>query len=257
MSYNFQPRTFKSLPDIIKNLIIINALFFIGTIVLKNLNIDLIKLFGLYVPGSEYFQPWQYLTHMFMHDAHGIGHILMNMFMLWMFGNVLENIWGPQRFLAFYMITGLGAGMLYNGVSYFEMLYYKNELINAGMSSSDLLALATEGKYNPQILNSVSESVLRSYYSALNTPVIGASGAVYGVLMAFGMLFPNVKLYIYFLFPIKAKYVVIGLGVFEFLQGLSPEGSNVAHFAHLGGMLFAYFLIRHWKNQGMGNGNYY
>jgi membrane associated rhomboid family serine protease len=257
MSNNYQPTSFKRLPDVIKNLIIINGLFFLGTIVLLNLNINLTELFGLYIPGSEHFEPWQYITHMFMHSLTEPGHIFMNMFMLWMFGNMLENIWGPHRFLAFYLITGLGAGLLFNGVSYLEMLYYKEELLSAGMSLNDLQALATQGKYNPQFLKFVSESTMRSYFTAFNTPVIGASGAVFGVLMAFGMLFPNVKIYLYFLFPIKAKYMVIGLGLFEFWQGLNPNGSNVAHFAHLGGMIFGFILIKYWQKKGMGGNMYY
>ena len=250
MSYNYQPTTFKRLPDVIKNLIIINGLFFLGTIVLRNFGIDLIEKLGLWLPGSPHFAPYQLVTHMFLHSVTNVGHVFMNMFMLWMFGNMLENMWGAKRFLTFYMVTGLGAGILYTAVHYAEAMYMQGQLVSAGMSQSDLMNLITTSRYNSDILNSVGMDVIRNYYLAFNTPVIGASGAVYGVLMAFGMLFPNMKIYIYFLFPVKAKWMVIGLGAIEFFQGFQADGSNVAHFAHLGGMLFGYILIKYWQKRG-------
>ncbi len=250
MSQNYQPTTFKRLPDVIKNLIIINGLFFLGTIVLRNFGIDLIDKLGLWLPGSPQFAPYQFVTHMFLHSVSNVGHVFMNMFMLWMFGNMLENMWGAKRFLTFYMVTGLGAGILYTAVHYAEAMYLQGQLVSAGMSQSDLMNLVTTSRYNSDILNSVGMDVIRNYYLAFNTPVIGASGAVYGVLMAFGMLFPNVKIYIYFLFPVKAKWMVLGLGAIEFFQGFQADGSNVAHFAHLGGMLFGYLLIKYWQKKG-------
>ncbi len=255
MPNNYQSTTFKRLPDVIKNLIIINGLFFVGTLVLQNFGIDLVEKLGLFLPGSTNFAPYQYITHMFMHSTTNFGHIFMNMFMLWMFGNMLENIWGAKRFLTFYMVTGLGAALLYSGVHYAEAIYLKDQLINAGMSQSDLINLVTTSRYDPAILKSVGEDVLRNYWLSYNTPVIGASGAVYGVLMAFGMLFPNVKIYVYFLFPIKAKWMVMILGAIEFFQGFNADGSNVAHFAHLGGMLFGFLLIKYWQKKGMGTFN--
>lgn len=250
MSHNYQPSTFKRLPDVIKNLIIINGLFFLGTIVLRNFGIDLIEKLGLWLPGSTNFAPYQFVTHMFLHSVSNVGHVFMNMFMLWMFGNMLENMWGAKRFLTFYMVTGLGAGILYTAVHYAEAMYLQGQLVSAGMSQSDLMNLITTSRYDSGILNNVGMDVIRNYYSAFNTPVIGASGAVYGVLMAFGMLFPNVKIYLYFLFPVKAKWMVLGLGAIEFFQGFQADGSNVAHFAHLGGMLFGYILIKYWQKKG-------
>jgi membrane associated rhomboid family serine protease len=247
---NYQPTTFKRLPDVIKNLIIINGLFFLGTIVLRNFGIDLIEKLGLWLPGSSHFAPYQLVTHMFLHSISNVGHVFMNMFMLWMFGNMLENMWGAKRFLIFYMVTGLGAGILYTAVHYAEAMHLQGQLMAAGMSQSDLMNLITTSRYSSDILNSVSMDVIRGYYLAFNTPVIGASGAVYGILMAFGMLFPNMKIYIYFLFPLKAKWMVLGLGAIEFFQGFHPDGSNIAHFAHLGGMLFGYLLIKYWQKKG-------
>jgi len=246
---NYQPTTFKRLPDVIKNLIIINGLFFLGTITLRNFGIDLIEKLGLWLPGSPHFAPYQLVTHMFLHSVGNFGHVFMNMFMLWMFGNMLENMWGAKRFLTFYMVTGLGAGILYTAVHYAEAMYFQGQLVSAGMSQSDLVNLITTSSYDSSLLNNVSMDVIRNYYLAFNTPVIGASGAVYGVLMAFGMLFPNMKIYIYFLFPVKAKWMVLGLGAIEFFQGFQ-EGSHIAHFAHLGGMLFGYLLIKYWQNKG-------
>ena len=256
MTNNYQPTSFKRLPDVIKNIIIINGLFFLATLVLQNYGIDLIEKLGLFLPGSLEFMPYQYVTHMFMHSATNPAHIFMNMFMLWMFGNMLENIWGGKRFLTFYMITGLGAGALYSLVNFVEAHYLQSQLISAGMSQSDLVNLVTTSRYNPEVLNSVDQSVLQGYWAAYNTPVIGASGAVFGVLMAFGMLFPNMKIYVYFLFPIKAKWMVLILGVIEFYQGFHPNGSNVAHFAHLGGMIFGYILIKYWQKKGLGTPMY-
>ena len=250
MSYNYKPTTFKKLPDVIKNLIIINGLFFLGTIVLRNYGIDLIDKLGLWLPGSPNFAPYQFITHMFLHSVSNVGHVFMNMFMLWMFGNTLENLWGARKFLIFYMATGLGAGILYTAVHYGEAMMLQNQLMNAGMSTSDLMNLITTSRYDSTIINSVGIDVIRNYYLAFNTPVIGASGAVYGVLMAFGMMFPNVKIYIYFLFPIKAKWLVLILGGIEFFQGFNPDGSNIAHFAHLGGMLFGFLLIKYWQRTG-------
>jgi len=256
MSYNFQPTTFKRLPDVIKNLLIINGLFFVGTIVLQNFKIDLIKELGLFLPGSPNFEPFQFVTSMFLHSTTNYGHIIMNMFMLWMFGNMLENLWGSKRFLIYYMITGLGAGLLYVGVNYVEAMMFKNQLLEAGMSHADLTSLITTSSYDSSILNKISEDVLRGYWLAYNTPVIGASGAVYGVLMAFGMTFPNMKIYLYFLVPIKAKWVVLGMGAYELFLGFRPEGSDIAHFAHLGGMLFGFLLIKYWQKKGIGNTNW-
>ncbi|MCK5823816.1 MAG: rhomboid family intramembrane serine protease, partial [Ichthyobacteriaceae bacterium] len=170
--------------------------------------------------------------------------------MLWMFGNMLENIWGAKRFLIYYMITGLGAGLLYTGVNYLEAISLHNDLINAGMTQSDLSNLINTGTYNS--LLDVSKEDLSEYWRMYNTPVIGASGAVYGVLLAFGMLFPNMMIYVYFLFPVKAKWMVIALGAIEFYQGFNPNGSNVAHFAHLGGMIIGFVLIKYWQKKGYG-----
>ena len=229
----YKPSSFSQLPEIVKNLLIINGLFFFATISLQKLGIDLVKIFGLHQFQSEDFRPYQLVTHFFMHGS--LTHLFFNMFALWMFGKVLENIWGAKRFLIYYIVTALGAAIIHLMVTQFQIIEISSQF-------PQLLDLAIEGKYNPNISSSkrLTQLVL--------TPTVGASGAVFGLLLAFGMLFPNTLLYVYFAIPIKAKYFVMVYGALELYSGLSnnPE-DNIAHFAHLGGMLFGYILIKYWK----------
>lgn len=206
----------------VKHLLIINAILFLATFTLNRFNIDLSDYLGLHFFLAKDFMPYQLLTYMFMHA--NFEHIFFNMFALWMFGNTLENIWGSKRFLLFYIVCGLGAGICQEVVQF----------IDFGMRT-DWKGLA--------VLNDGMREVLNTW----NT--VGASGAVYGLLLAFGMLFPNSRIYLYFLFPIKAKWFIIGYAVIELLSGFFSSG-NVAHFAHLGGMLFGLILILIWKKKG-------
>ncbi|MDB9895620.1 MAG: rhomboid family intramembrane serine protease [Flavobacteriales bacterium] len=229
----YKPSSFSQLPEIVKNLLIINGLFFFATISLQKLGIDLVKIFGLHQFQSEDFRPYQLVTHFFMHGS--LTHLFFNMFALWMFGKVLENIWGAKRFLIYYIVTALGAAIIHLMVTQFQIIEISSQF-------PQLLDLAIEGKYNPNISSSkrLTQLVL--------TPTVGASGAVFGLLLAFGMLFPNTLLYVYFAIPIKAKYFVMVYGALELYSGLSNNpADNVAHFAHLGGMLFGYILIKYWK----------
>ena len=229
----YKPSSFSQLPEIVKNLLIINGLFFFATISLQKLGIDLVKIFGLHQFQSEDFRPYQLVTHFFMHGS--LTHLFFNMFALWMFGKVLENIWGAKRFLIYYIVTALGAAIIHLMVTQFQIIEISSQF-------PQLLDLAIEGKYNPNISSSkrLTQLVL--------TPTVGASGAVFGLLLAFGMLFPNTLLYVYFAIPIKAKYFVMVYGALELYSGLSNNpADNVAYFAHLGGMLFGYILIKYWK----------
>lgn len=240
----YQPRRFNLLPEVIKNLLIINGLFFLATIVFESVfGLDLGEMLGLYLPGSPDFKPYQLVTHMFMHG--NFGHIFLNMFALWMFGTALENYWGGKRFLIYYLVTGFGAAALHLGVNYYEALQIKQQLLNAGYSAGELQQLidsSPKGSSNPLMLE-----YLRKYF----IPTVGASGAVFGVLLAFGMTFPNQLIYLYFAIPIKAKYFVILYGALELYNGLAADqDSNIAHFAHLGGMLFGFLLLRYWRNTG-------
>jgi membrane associated rhomboid family serine protease len=270
-------QSFKLLPDVVKNLLILNGLFFLATIVLNNrFGIDLIDILGLHFPGSEKFHWWQFISYMFMHG--GFAHIFFNMFAVWMFGAVLENYWGSIKFIVYYILTGIGAALTHYAVMFYEFFPILNsidnyilnpslESLNAFINSEYFTIrniemkeqfelfkksyneLASLGLYDDA--NNLSIAYLLSYKSdLLNLPVVvGASGALFGILLAYGMLFPNNLIYLYFAIPIKAKYFVILYGVLELYSGLSNNGSNVAHFAHLGGMIFGYILIKLWKKK--------
>jgi len=234
----------------IKNLIIINVLFFVAS---KYAMPQLYELFSMYFPKNEHFGIWQFLTHMFMHA--NFMHILFNMYALWAFGSPLEQMWGSKKFLFFYFSARLGAAAIYTGVNYFQFNNIYNQLINAGISSTDIPQLLTTGSYNTGILQVVSEQKLTELYQIFNTPAVGASGAIYGVLVAFGMTFPNAKLaLIFFPVPIAAKYfipVLIGLDLFSGVTGFSlfsSGGGGVAHFAHVGGAIIGFIMMKYWQS---------
>ena len=229
----YRPGNFNELPVVVKNLLIINGLLFLATVSLSNLGIDLVKIFGLHQFQSNDFRPHQLITHIFMHGS--FTHLFFNMFALWMFGKILENIWGEKRFLIYYMITGIGAAFIHLLISQYQIISISNQI-------PELVSIAIEGKYNTSI------PLSKKLTQLIITPTVGASGAVFGLLLAFGMLFPNALLYLYFAIPIKAKYFVIGYGILELYAGISNNpADNVAHFAHLGGMIFGYILIKYWK----------
>ena len=244
MSQQIRPGGFNILPPVVKNLLIINGLFFLATMALGRYGIDLVELLGLFIPQSEYFRPHQLVSYIFMHG--GMNHIFFNMFALWMFGNAIENYWGGKRFLIYYMVTGLGAGFIHLGVMEFQLFSVLKEL-----SFDQIEMVKSEGSAVLQAGQNYSESALAQLNLLLNTPTVGASGSVFGLLLAFGMMFPNAQIYLYFLFPIKAKYFVIGYGLIELFSGISNRaGDNVAHFAHLGGMIFGFILIKFWQKKG-------
>ena len=226
MNEQYSPTGFRVLPTVVKNLLIINVLMFLATFTLRKFNIDLNDILGLHFFKASGFRMYQIVTYMFMHG--NFEHLFFNMFALWMFGANMENIWGSKRFLLFYLVCGLGAGLCQEGVQYIQ---YATQL--AGYESVDL--------GGNMVLS------MDRYLNLMTT--VGASGAIYGLLLAFGMMFPNSMIYLYFLFPIRAKWFVIGYAVIELISGF-VGGGNVAHFAHLGGMLFGLILILHWKKKG-------
>jgi len=198
---------------------------FIATYVLRGVNIDLNDILGLHFFLAKDFRIWQFFTYMFMHG--GFTHILMNMFMLWMFGMVVENVWGPKKFLFYYIVCGLGAGLCQ------ELAQYGTYIVD-GLAQYDSVRLG---------INIVPMDV---YLNMMNT--VGASGAIYGVLLAFGMLFPNERMFIIPIpIPIKAKWIVMGSILVELFSAIGTSNDGVAHLAHLGGMLFGFILIRYWK----------
>ena len=245
MMQQFRPGGFSMLPMVVKNLLIINGLFFLGTLALgSSIGFDLVKLFGLHYPGTQNFGIWQLVTYMFMHG--GFAHVFFNMFALWMFGNVLENVWGPKRFLNYYLITGIGAGLIHLLVTYIRISSIIPEMHpdQISMVYSEGLEVLSRGM-------NYQDSLMASLNVLLHTPTVGASGAVFGILLAFGMMFPNSLIYIYFAIPIKAKYFVMIYGALELYSGIADNpGDNVAHFAHLGGMIFGFIVIKYWKRKG-------
>ena len=226
MDNQFRPQGFSILPLVVKNLLIINGIFFLATIAMDMVwHVDLAQYLGLHYIGASDFQPYQFVTYMFMHGS--FGHLFFNMFALWMFGNAIENAWGPKRFLFFYMVCGIGAGLTQELVQYIQL----NDIVQ---------------NYEYVRLNNRSIPV-DEYLNMLTT--VGASGAVYGILLAFGMMWPNSRIYLYFLIPIKTKWFVLIYGLLELFSGFSSI-DNVAHFAHVGGMVFGLLLILYWKNGG-------
>ena len=228
-----------STPPVTKNLIIINVVMLIATYLFQRMfNVNLVAVLGMFYFQSPFFQPWQIVTHMFMHG--GIAHIFFNMYALWVFGKTLESVWGSQRFLIYYLITGLGAAFFQQLVNYIQF----------APDIASLKAAYSVDRINHALLNEIMQPGNRFYTIAreLVRPTVGASGAVYGVLLAFGMLFPNTPLYIMFIpIPIKAKWLVIGFGALELFLGITQSGGNIAHFAHLGGMIFGFILIKYWN----------
>jgi len=226
----FRPSSFQMIPPVIKNLIIINVLVFLaqnalGPVMAENI----LNLFALHDLHSELFRPYQLVTYLFLHG--GFSHILFNMFALWMFGAILENYWGPKRFLTFYVISGIGAAVCHLAVLYHEMAPIAN------------------------ILHQLPPEEQQEYLFKLNEPTLGASGAVFGCLAAFGYLFPNSEMYMIPIpFPIKAKWLVLGYAGIELFSGIQGSaGDNVAHWAHLGGGLVGLLLVMYWNRNNRRN----
>lgn len=235
----YRPGGFQILPPVIKNLIIINVLVYAATYVLKQANIiDLDSYLALFHWKSPLFKPWQAVTHIFMHAS--LTHLVFNMFALWMFGNVIENTLGAKKFLIFYFVCGLGA-------AFCHLMVFSWENAESISWFSSLPKMDRIQMVNQALATNYGDIRLRPMIN----PMVGASGAIFGVLFAFGYLFPNLMIYVYFLFPIKAKYFVAIYAIIELFSGFQNSPTdNVAHFAHLGGMLFAFLLLKAWKMNG-------
>ena len=223
-----------NLPPVTKNLLIINVLCFFGYMVAQKYGIDLNNTLGLHFFLASDFNLAQLVTYMFMHA--NFQHIFFNMFAVWMFGRTLEHVLGSKRFLTYYMVCGIGAGLVQELVQYvqyaMELSHYEN--VNTGLA---IIPMA-------EFLNMMT--------------TVGASGAVYGILLAFGMLFPESKMFVFPIpFPVKAKFFVIGYAVIELFAGFGSSGDGVAHFAHLGGMIFGFLLIMYWRKKNKNNGQFY
>lgn len=253
-SYGRSGGFLSSIPPIVKNLIIINALIFLATQI-GGFQTPMYRYLALYYPGSPFFMPHQLLTHMFMHAS--FFHLLFNMYALWIFGTPLERTWGSKKFLFFYLVTGIGAALLYCLVQWIQMMGYEASMatdmlsqLKSFVSSSSFIEDTLH--YRAQGLRTTFSGVADSWFATMITPMVGASGAIFGVLLGFGMLFPNVVLML--IFPpvrLKAKYFVIIYGAIELLLSIQQPGDSVAHVAHVGGMIFGYILIKLWKKKNM------
>jgi membrane associated rhomboid family serine protease len=264
------------MPPVVKNIIIINAIMLLLQYVLSKFHIDLDNYLGLHYWKSYYFQPWQLLTHIFMHA--NVLHLVSNMFGLWMLGSILENMWGGKRFLIFYLICGLGAAFCHLMVLHFEysaiekafiafqqsptLDHFQQFLKSNGLNGDQFLAKWQQDPGNTSYMNEAISQIYQYLHGttigSMHQPgmydqvTVGASGAVFGVLFAFGYLFPNMELFIIPIpFPVKAKYFVTVYALIELYSGLSNSaGDNVAHFAHIGGMLFAFIILKIWGSKG-------
>lgn len=243
-----------SIPPVTKHLLTVNVLIWVvSSLLLHTQGFDLDKYLGLHWVKSPDFNPAQLVTYMFMHDNRGIAHIFFNMFSLYMFGRLLEQVLGGKRYLFYYISTGIGAAIIQLGVIYLQINHVEKMLSPemVFMVYSQGADLLSQGLIftNPD---------MAELNALVNTSVVGASGAVFGILLAFGMIFPNIPLYLFFIpVPIKAKYMVIGYGLLELFFGVSGTMSGVAHFAHLGGMIFGILIILYWKKKGIISGRYY
>jgi len=240
--------------ETVKQLIIINILFFAGTFVVGDSAYEFLAMF---FPENKEFHFWQPITHMFMHG--GFMHIFFNMFALYSFGSALEHFWGGYKFLFFYISCGLGAALLHTGINY----YYFEEAVNIlgthGFQRSDIIQLLNEGKINTQWQELLTVSQFRNFTSAYLGTVVGASGAIYGIVVAFAYMFPNAELALMFIpVPIKAKYFVPGLVLVDLYLGVNGNsifgsGTGIAHFAHVGGALFGFLIMWYWKKNQFNN----
>jgi membrane associated rhomboid family serine protease len=238
----------------IKILIVACVVLFVGTLMAP----EIFPWLALYFPKNEKFGYWQFISNMFMHG--GLAHIFFNMYALWAFGSPLEQIWGRDKFFLFFFLSGIGAAVIYTLVNYFRFQTLFDTLVNTGMSSEEINKILETPREN---LDSVPENLM-DLYNIFNIPVVGASGAIYGVLVAFGILFPNAKLFLIFLpVPIAAKYFIpalIALDLFSGVTGFSIFGGGIAHFGHVGGAIIGFLLMWYWRSQrprSVRPGNYF
>ena len=246
---------FAAIPPVTKNIIIINVIVWLAEMLFPSIGASIVNLLGLHFWSADKFNPVQLLTYMFVHDNSSVMHIFFNMFSLWMFGRLMEQVWGSKRFFIFYMVCGLGAALVQEVVwsltwmdTYIGGIARLNGFTSANMRE---IVTAAVNNHDPEFL-----SAIQAYKATMVT--IGASGAIFGILLGFAFVFPNLPLYLFFIpVPIKAKYMVAGYAVIEFFLGVGHTASTVAHFAHLGGMLFGLVLLLWWKKKGTLRGGYF
>jgi len=266
----FRPGRFQILPVVIKNILIISGLMYLAqmTFAARGNEALLLDHLALHYVKSPLFKPWQMVTHLFMHSSQNFAHIFFNMFALWMFGSVLENLWGPKRFLLFFLLCGIGAALVHMGSLWFEyrdlmqdFLYLKlhptaDNLVDYALrygivydeNGVYIFQTLSKGEGGIKLINDGLQYASTTTYEKISTPTIGASGAVFGVLAGFVYLFPNTYIYLYFFIPMKAKWLILLYGGMElYLAVKNTAGDDVAHWAHLGGALVGFLLVLTWN----------
>ena len=241
-----------SIPPVTRNLLIINVLVWLAQFLFLQRGIDVSDTFGLHYFKSQDFHWYQVITYMFLHDPRSIAHVLFNMFAVFMFGRVLETIWGPKKFLIYYLVCGLGAALVQ-----ILVIHLRVQALSVDVPTEILHDIYTKGADILRNNQNYTNETIGSLNLLVNISTVGASGAVFGILVAFGMIFPNVELMIMFIpIPIKAKWFVLGYGVVELLLGFGNfSGDNVAHFAHLGGLFTGLIMLLYWRKKGTLHGN--
>ena len=255
---------FQNLPQVTKNILLLNIAFFVASLILKSQGIDLEMTLGAHYVNSPFFEPYQVVTHFFMHSTENFLHIFFNMWLFVMLGAYLENIWGAKRFFIFYLICAMGSFALYNMIGFIEIMNYKNVL--AKQFDLDQFnyflkySLNLNGDVIAQINTYIHENQIRvtptleNYLSKSITPMVGASGGVFGIMTAFAILFPNTEFRLYFAIPVKAKYLVTGYFLLEvYLAFQNQAGDNVAHLAHVGGAIAGAVMVLVWRKNDRSN----
>ncbi len=235
--------------EAVKHLLIINVIMFFATQMYGD---QMYQWMSLWFPKNPNFEWWQVVTHMFMHGS--LMHIVFNMYALWAFGTPLERIWGRNKFLFFYFSAGLGSAALHTGVNYFLFTEGINALEGAGIAKTQIMDIMANVQYSPSWYNVASKGTIDSMLTAFNTPAVGASGAIYGILVAFAFMYSEAKLMLIFLpVPIKAKYFVPLLIASDLIFGIGNVNTGVAHFAHIGGALIGFIMMWYWKKNQFNN----
>jgi membrane associated rhomboid family serine protease len=242
--------------EAVKQLIIINILFYVGSLIIGDAAYDLL---ALHFPANPDFKPWQFITYMFMHSKSDFGHIIFNMLGLWMFGSMLEQMWGAKKFIFFYLSCGIGAAALHIAINYYTYSSGLELLVDNGINTQEILALLNKDMYNQNWDSILGIGKATEFAGSYISPMVGASGAIYGLLVAFAFMFPNIEMMMIFVpIPIKAKYFVPGILAFDMFMGIKGQavlgqGDGVAHFAHLGGALIGFLMMWYWKKNQYNN----
>jgi membrane associated rhomboid family serine protease len=246
---------FKNIPPVTKNLLLLNIAFFIASLVLAQNGMDISRKLGAHYFNSPLFQPFQIVTHMFMHSLTDYFHIIFNMILLVMFGGHLERIWGSKRYFLFYVACGLGAIVLYNSIGMFQIYELKNALVSDGYDLRILNSQVVSESFDSIEMHSLaSQELLQNYINLTFSTMVGASGAIFGLLAGFAMLFPNTELMLLFPpIPIKAKYLIGGYFAFEVYSSIYRSGDQIAHLAHVGGAIVGIIIILIWRKRDRSN----